>query len=293
MTLRVTHRGLYTGSLANLQTNLSRVQEVQEQLSSGKIIDQPSDSPSGAGAALKHRQDISRGEQLVRNADDGLGWLATADSAITEGLTMMNRMRELMVQGNNSVIGDTARNAIAAEIEGLRDALLNTANTRYLDRPVFSGTADVADAYDATGAFQGDAGIVQRSLRPGVAVKVNVTGEAVYGPAGADIFATLTDIADHLRTDPSQLTADLATFDGHFDRMQNAIAEVGARYNQVETLRSKSEEDILISKNSLSEIEDVDFPATIVEMQLRETAYQAALSATSRAIQPSLLDFLR
>jgi flagellar hook-associated protein 3 FlgL len=46
-------------------------------------------------------------------------------------------------------------------------------------------------------------------------------------------------------------------------------------------------------KNGLSDVENIDLPKTIVDLQLQEIAYKSALSATSRVIQPSLLDFLR
>ena len=50
---------------------------------------------------------------------------------------------------------------------------------------------------------------------------------------------------------------------------------------------------VLLSQNQLSEVEGVDLPATVVELQLQEVAYQAALGATARALQPNLMDFLR
>jgi flagellar hook-associated protein 3 FlgL len=55
--------------------------------------------------------------------------------------------------------------------------------------------------------------------------------------------------------------------------------------------RNKANE--LDSQNQLSEVEGVDLPAATVDLQLQEVAYQAALGATARALQPSLLDFLR
>ncbi|HEV7962737.1 MAG TPA: flagellar hook protein, partial [Actinoplanes sp.] len=55
-----------------------------------------------------------------------------------------------------------------------------------------------------------------------------------------------------------------------------------------------SAQDRLLSVTSqLSDVEDVDLPKTIMEMQLQQTAYQAALAASAKVIQPSLIDFLR
>lgn len=293
MSIRVTHRSLFSTNLANLQQNLSRIQQTQGQLSSGKLLSTPSDDPAGAGAALRHRSEIDRGEQLVRNASDGLAWLASADDTLGDVNDVVARVRELLVQANNQVTGGATSEAIAKEVDALREQLLGLSNTSYLGRPIFGGTTANARAYDATGTFIGDTQPVTRTIRPGVTVDVNVTGPAVFGAPGSDLFTFLADVSDHLRNDRTQLSADLGAVDGHLTNIKNAWSTVGARYAQVDTMRDRTESDLINSRTKLSEIEDIDLPATIVDLQLQETAYQAALSATARSVQPSLLDFLR
>jgi flagellar hook-associated protein 3 FlgL len=65
------------------------------------------------------------------------------------------------------------------------------------------------------------------------------------------------------------------------------------RFRQVETIRDRVDALALDQQNGLAEVESIDLPATIVEIQLQEVGYQAALSATARVLQPSLVDFLR
>lgn len=295
MSLRVTHRSLFTTNLSNLQQNLGRIQQTQGRLSSGKALAAPSDDPGGAGAALRQRSELARSTQLARNANDGLGWLETADSSLNDIGNVLQRVRELLVQANSTgTLNQTGAEAIASEIEALRDQLLSLSNTQYLGRPIFGGATDGGQAYDpTTGAFVGDTQPVARAVRPGATVQVNVTGPEVFGPAGADVLQHLTDVASHLRTDWTQLPGDLAAVDTHLERVWGARSTVGARYAQLETMRDRTDQDILLLRERLSEIEDIDLPATIVELQLQETAYQAALSATARSVQPSLLDFLR
>lgn len=294
MSLRVTHRSLFTSNLANLQQNLSRIQQTQEQLSSGKLLGAPSDDPGGTSAALRQRADIDRSTQLSRNASDGLGWLETADSALGSVGTVLGRVQELLVQANNTgTMNPVTAEAIAVEVEALREELLALGNTEYLGRPVFGGTTANSEAYDATGAFTGNTQPVERSVRPGVTMQVNVSGPQVFGPPGADAFQFLTDVADHLRNDWTQLNGDLAAVEQHLENAWGARSLVGARYAQLASMRDRTDQDLLLLRERLSEIEDIDLPATIVDLQLQETAYQAALSATARSVQPSLLDFLR
>jgi flagellar hook-associated protein 3 FlgL len=291
---RITQRTLTSSTLANLQTNLVKMQRLQEEMSSGKSLQRPSDSPTGTVSALRLKADIRRSEQLARNAADGLGWLGTADTTLTDGIGLIRKARELVLSGANAATGASQREAIATEIEGIREGLLAVANTTYLKQPIFAGTATPTSAYDGAGTYQGNTGQITRTVAAGVKVEVNLNGEEVFGPTGNDVFKVLTDVADHLRNDPAELTAtDLGRIDESFLRIQNALSTVGSRYHQVEAMAQRTDAIRIDATRQLSEVEGVDLPATIVELQLQEVAYQAALGATAKVIQPSLLDFLR
>jgi len=294
VTNRITQQTLTSGVMNNLQTNLGRMARLQEQLSSGKAIAKPSDSPTGTVSSLRLRSDIRRSDQLARNADDGMGWLATADSALTQTLGVVRRVRDLALQGANASAGPTDRKALAAEVRQLREQAISLANTDYIGSPIFGGTAAGDAAYSQSGAYVGDHGVVSRAVAQGADVPVAVTGPAAFGPPGADLFQVLADIADSLEHDPARLTAtDLTALDAAFVRLQDALAVVGARYNQVEAMRDQNDARKLERTNALAGIESIDLPATIVQLQLQEVAYQAALGAAARVLQPSLADFLR
>ena len=291
---RITQRSIGLSSLAGLQANLARLQETQSKLSSGKAISRPSDSPTGTMSALRLRADIDRADQFDRNAADGLARLGTADHALTDGLATLREARDAVVQGANSSLSQTDREALAAQVDGLRQSLLAVANTEYLKQPIFAGTAGTAQAYDAAGTYLGDTGTTARTIAPGVKVAVNTPGQDAFGPAGNDVFKVLSDIATDLRTNPGNLTTtDLGKLDSAYVTMQNALSGVGSRYHQIEIMQARNQANQLDTKSQLSEVEGVDLPAATVDLQMQEVAYQAALGATAKAIQPSLVDFLR
>jgi flagellar hook-associated protein 3 FlgL len=298
---RVTQNMLTQRSLGSLQTNLNRMARTQEQLSTGRIINRPSDSPTGTASAMRLRDNLAATQQYQRNAQDGLAWLGTVDTTLTSITDQTREARDAALQGANSgAIGPAARNALAATVDQLRASLLSDANTTYLDRPVFGGITSGSTAY-AEGALPGDPvtftgvpGEVKRTIGDGVSVRVDQDGTKVFGPAGDSVFEHLTALSDSLRSgDQTGIAAGIDQLNTDLDRMIATHSEVGTRYKRVDAANQTGADGELSLKSSLSEIENADLPAVIVEMKMQETAYQASLAATARVMQPSLLDFLR
>jgi len=292
--MRITQRMMVNQSMQGLEGNQSRLSAVQRRMTTGRAINKPSDDPSGTAAALRLRSEMAQAKQWSRNAEDGKTWLGTIDTTLSSMNDQVRRVRELVVQGQNGTMTPQARSALATEVEGLRDNLLQSANTTYLGRPLFGGTTSGSQAYDpATGAYRGDTGVVAREVGSSTSIRVDVTGPEAFGPAGADLFSTLTTIANDLRTAPANLGTDLTALDAVGARMTTALTDVGARYNRLERAVTAVEtrtDDLSIS---LSTIEDIDLAKTIYDLNVAQLSYQGALQSTAKVIQPSLMDFLR
>lgn len=294
---RVTQSMLGERSVGNLQHSLSRLAQVQERLSTGRVINRPSDSPADAAAAMRLRSGIAVQQQYARNAEDGVGWLNTLDATLQGAGHQVRRARDLALQGANGSMGDAARTALAIEVEQIREGLVAAGNTTYLGRPVFGGTTAGAAAYATTGGvtgYVGDANPVLRTVAEGTVVDVQLAGPAAFGADGDAVFDHLAALATALRTgDDAGIGAGIAALTADGDRITSALAEVGTRTSRIEqaALRAGDAELDLVVR--LSEIENADLPQTMVELQMQEVAYQAALAATSRVLQPSLVDFLR
>jgi flagellar hook-associated protein 3 FlgL len=294
---RITQRSIGERTLAGLQGNLSRLGAIQQRLSSGKEISKPSDSPTGTVSAMQLRAEIRTNEQWSRNAADGIGWLGTIDQTLTASLETVRRARDLALTGaNTGTMSDESRNALAVEVEQLRESLIGQANTTYLDRPVFGGTTGGQTAYTSAGVYVGSPSTigVTRTVGADASVRVDQTGPEVFGPSGADVFAELTELAANLRSGgAAAIAGNVDALDAASRTIQNKLAEVGARYNRVEQMQKAADDRVVTLTNALSAVEDIDLPKTIVELQMQQMAYQAALGATQRIITPSLADFLR
>jgi flagellar hook-associated protein 3 FlgL len=293
--MRVTERSVAATTLAGLQANLSRLAVLQQQLSSGRLISQPSDSPGGTSAAMQIRDDLGRMQQYTRNADDGKAWLGTIDGALTGSVNQLMQARDLVLQGMSAGVADSqsGREAIALQVDNLRSSLLGLANTVHVGRPVFGGTTSGGVAYDADGNYVGDGGAVLRTVAANTKVRADVSGPASFGDGPGSVFDVLSAISSDLRTNPSNLAAGLTDLDAVTEKLKAAEADAGARYNQLDQLGQAASDRIITLRSQQSDLESIDLPLTITELQLQQTSYQAALSATAKVIQPSLVDFLR
>jgi flagellar hook-associated protein 3 FlgL len=293
MSARITQRLMVERSLSSLQLGFGRLSSSQEKLSTGRNINRPSDSPTGTNDAMRLRSDLAANTQYTRNADDGLSWLGHADATLTSMLDSVRRARDLMVEGSSTGSGSAdAREALAQELTQIRSGLLDQANTRHLGRPLFGGTTAGSVAYDGSGQYVGDGNAVNRTVGDGITVSVTVPGPAAFTAGTDDLFTVLSDVIVQLRTNPSAVASSLNRLDAVTTTLRTAQATVGSRVNRIESARDALASSALSNTQSLSEVENVDIAAAIVDLQMQEVAYQAALGATGRVLQPTLLDFL-
>ncbi|WIB68856.1 flagellar hook-associated protein FlgL [Curtobacterium sp. MCBD17_035] len=296
MLTRVTTQMSMAAAQQRLQTGAARLAQLQDQASSLKNITVPSDDPSGTGKSITVRSAQAQNAQYSRNADDGAGWLATTDSALASVYSVMNKVRDLTVQGSNSgTLNDTDRNAIVTELQGLKQDLLQDANTQYGGRAVFAGNTDASAAYGSDFTYNGstdgtDVG-VQRRIASGTTVRVDTDGSAVFGTGSDSVFSLIDDISSDLQSG-ADVSARISQVDSRIAAVRGVQGDVGTRHSSViaaqSTLASRSTD----LEGQRSQIEDKDVAKAILDLQLQQTNYQAALAVTAKTLQPTLMDYL-
>lgn len=294
---RVTQSMLTDRSLTRLQGSLTRLAEIQEHLSTGRVLNRPSDNPADTASAMRLRSSVGAQQQYARNAQDGIGWLDTLDSTLGTANDLVRKARELGQQAVNGTVNQDARDALAVEIDQLRSSLLGTANAVYIDRPVFGGTTAGPAAFaEVAGvvSYAGDANPVNRAVAEGVVVDVALAGPAAFGVDGNSVFDHLGALSAAVRAgDTPAIQVGLGALKDDGNRLIVARTDVGARTNRVEQAQVRAGDNELSLTNALAEIENTDLPRAMVDLKMQEVAYQASLAATARVLQPSLLDFLR
>jgi flagellin-like hook-associated protein FlgL len=294
--VRITQRAVTLTSLQGLNRNLDAVGKLQQQLTTGRLINAPSDSPTGTNRAMQTRNELASVSQEARNISDGEAWLEQSDSTIQNMLDAARKVRDLTVQGlSTGSSSDASQKALATEVASLRDGLLTLANTNIQGRPLFGGVTPGTKAYDATtGAYVGLVGPpVTRRVSETEVLRVDISGPEAFGPPGDDLFAVVGRIAADLTADPAALETHLADLDVIMQGMYTAVADVGARAKRLDGLAQINSDRSLTLQSQLAETENIDLPNTIMRLEMQKVGYEAALAATAKAISPTLLDYLR
>ncbi len=296
--MRVTSSMMVRSTLRDLSQGLSRLQETQTKLATGKEITSASSNPGKTANAMALRQDMRRADQRLRSLNDASGWLQTADSTLTASLTSLAKVKEVAVRAaNTGGLGDpAARQALAAEIRSSRSELLALANTTYGERSIFNGTASGA-AYDANGVYLGNSASIIRDVAPSTSIAVNLTGPQIFGTAGGpvgDVFEVLDRLATAVENgDASAIATEHTNVDTLTRTVSAATVEIGTRAARLEEAKVRAEDNQMLLTQQLSEVEDVDIVEALIKAKAQESSYQATLQVAEKILPPSLLDYLR
>ncbi|RBY89532.1 flagellar hook protein [Blastococcus sp. TF02A-30] len=300
--MRITQRAVTLTSLQGLNRNLDALGRLQNQLTSGRLVNKPSDSPTATNRAMQTRAEQASVAQQARNVTDAKSWLEQGSSTLLDMMNMTQRVRDLTVQGlNEGAVSTTSQQALATEVASLREGLLNMANTKVMGRPLFGGVTAGPNAYDPAGTYIGTAvtpgvtaGTVTRRVSDSELLRVDLSGPEAFGAGADDLFAVVGGIADALRADDhTALQGQLGKLDDVLKTMQGAVADIGARASRLERVEQINADRKLILQSQLAETENIDLPETIMNLEMQKTGYEAALAATAKVISPTLLDYLR
>ncbi|HPP14424.1 MAG TPA: flagellar hook-associated protein FlgL [Acetomicrobium flavidum] len=184
---RVTNSMMNQVFLADMHNNLTRMLQMQRQMSTGKLHQHPSDDPLAVGRELSLSTTIFENEQYQKNLDDGIMWLSNTDAALNQITDVMQRIRELTVYAGNGTFSETEYAAVAEEISQLQEELMNTADFSVEGRYLFSGLNASQKPFvrDSSGkiVYAGNELHVEYEMERGVKSQVSFHGREVF-PVG-------------------------------------------------------------------------------------------------------------
>lgn len=298
--MRITNKMASDRALSDLYRTMGRLMEAEEQLSSMKRVNRPSDDPFSTHEAISARGQVLLLTQYSKNITNVSGWVGATDTALSSVTDALQSVRTLAVSAANSYLDSTDRESIALQIDQQAESILQLSNQTFSGRYIFSGTRTSTEPFSLTAggvSYNGNSSRMTRNIGPDATVDMNVTGDEVFMglSGGNDVFKLLSDLSAAVRAGSVSEVGGglLAGIDEAIDRVLEKSGLVGATTNRLE----KMEAMVSMLKERqiglLSEAEDVDIAEAVMKLSVNQTAYQATLAATAKVILPSLIDYLR
>jgi flagellar hook-associated protein 3 FlgL len=186
--MRITTNLIYNQNLRSIDTNQGNLVDIQQQLATGKKLLRPSDDPVGAAQVIRLTEELDKITQYQRNNDLTSSALEQQETALRSINDVVNRARVLTVQSGNGILAGQDRKAIGAEIEQIRDQVLDLMNTRNASGDyVFSGYQSSNQAFEfnpsASGdkvSFLGDDGENQIQISDSVILQSTSSGKSIF-----------------------------------------------------------------------------------------------------------------
>jgi flagellar hook-associated protein 3 FlgL len=292
-----------------LRQHQASIYNYQQQIASGLQVRKPSDDPGGYGLIRNLKSDLSKLQQYSRNVDMALGYHKTVNQGITQAVNIMHRINELAVSGGDATLDSVLRESIAEEINSMLEAMIGAANSSEGGRHVFAGLRTDVPPYEAVHDAEGQIIAVQyvgstetRNIKTGdeLYVATNLPGSTdtseggVFQTATRDIFDSIIQLRDALAAGDEFVGTDIQTrLQGDLDHVLNQASLNGVREEQVRMHKTYLLEMQQVNQASTEPLESVDVASAMIKLSQSETAYQAALSSTSRMLQQvSLLNFI-
>jgi flagellin len=265
MSLRIQNNVEAFNAHRNLTATSNKAAKAMEKLSSGYRINRAADDAAGLAISEKMRAQITGLAQAQRNAQDGVSLVQTAEGALTEVHSMLNRLRELKIQYENGTLNAADKAAIDAEVAALTEEIGAIA-----DETKFNGNLLLAGA---TFAFV-----------------VGADGESIT-TQGFDLRAAI----GALDGATSLASVDLSDIDTAIEQVSDARARLGAVQNRLEHRLNNLavyQENLTASE---SRIRDVDMAQEMVNFSKLQILQQAgtAMLAQANVSSQNVLSLLR
>ncbi|WP_163144129.1 flagellar hook-associated protein FlgL [Bacillus sp. 22-7] len=286
--MRVTQSMLSNNMLRNLSNSYSRMDKLQDQISTQKKFTKPSDDPVAAMMGMNYRTDLNRVQQFTRNIGEVRNWVDSTDDALDKGVLALQRIRELTLQASNGTLEEDQRKAVAEEVKQLKEHLQNLGDTQVGGKYIFNGNQ--TNVKPSESGFQ--SGTIELEVFSGIKIPVNTEGKAIFGDMLSD-DGDIQKLITALETNDPAVGDMLESVDKNIDNFLSARALIGAKQNRVELMEDRLSQQEVFSTRILSDNEDIDMEKAIIELTTQESIHRAALSVGARIIQPSLTDFLR
>ncbi len=296
--MRVTPGMTADNALYNLQQGRAKLDQLEEQIASGLNVNRPSDDPITTKQILDLQNKLDSGTQYQSNITKGNIWLNLTSTALESMSEIINQARKLAGTITSGSDDQTVRANVASQLDELKKQLVDMGNTQSGDQYIFAGFKNDSPPFSTSSNNYGGTGDdINVEIFRNSTEAINITGDKLLKGTGVYGSVDMLDTFDKLiaavnSNNVSDIQKQAANLDSAADQITNATSDVAAKMTRLNSVSNMITQNQNTVRNIISDTQNVDYAKAAVELSQQQTAFQAALSATAKITQLSLLDYL-
>lgn len=300
--MRITNNITTQNALRTMQRGQREIAAASSRVYSGLRFERASEDPTAAAQVMRTGGSLRALEQYRRNIDAATSRAAAEEGVLDQLSTVLTRARELGMSQATGTANLQTRQVVKAEVDQLLRFAVSLGNTKSGEAYLFGGAQgsvppfalDESDPLYLDFTTTNPSGDRKIEISSGQLMSTNHNGTQVFGTAADGPLAALRELARALGSN-DQDAIGLATDQVKLasDGMQALVGEVGARMNQLEVTAANLGALKVTLETFRSDTQEIDFEKAVTELVGRQTAFQAAMMATSRVMGMNLTDYLR
>jgi len=189
---------LFSSLAYSLDNTTSNLQQIEQQIATGKQVLQPSDNPTEYAASQVLGAQQSAVSNDVVLAQQVQAQLNTADGALSNAGNAIDSAISIATQGANATTSPSTMATLGAQVQSILQQVIGEANSQYGGSYLFAGNQVQAAPYDSSGNYAGDSGTNSVTFSNGNQVQTNFDGKSIFGDTSSGLIATLTSLASAL-----------------------------------------------------------------------------------------------
>ena len=295
----------FIGSVDNLQARLNKV---QNELSSGLAVSQPSDAPDQVSAILQLHANIQHNQQVQGNLNAAKGQVTTADQSLSSAITLLDQVQTLATEGVGVNQTAATRATLAGQVQDLMQQMVSLSQTQVSGSYIFSGDADQSPSYqfDASSPTGVDRLQVSNSTRQiedasGNTFSTGLSANQIFDvrdssdkPTTGNVFAAMNAVrVALLGNDTTGIQNGAAAVKDASTYLNQQQGFYGTVENRITSALDTANSTNLAYQQDLSNRQDADETSAILQMQQYTTDLQAAMASEAKMPQTSLFSSLQ
>ncbi|MFP5596450.1 flagellar hook-associated protein FlgL [Kluyvera sp. 142486] len=297
--MRVSTLMMYQQNMRGITDSQSAWMKYGEQMSTGKRVNRASDDPVAASQAVVLSQAQAQNSQYASARTFATQRVSIEEKTLAQVTTAIQSAQEKIVYAGNGTLSDDDRASLATDLQGIRDQILNLANsTDGNGRYIFAGYKTDVAPFDDQGNYVGGTLNVEQQVDSSRTMVIGHTGNLVFDSATSNAkpdadtnilksldsaIAALKDPVgdDDTKKDAAQVVIDRTnrSLSNSLNNVLTVRAELGTQLNELDKLDSLGDDRALAQTQQMSNLVDVDWNETISNYTMQQTALQAAYKA--------------